>query len=83
MSANITSVLVMPVIGLLILLVGPAVRNKVLKHERSGKGLNPSRYHSPLTYAGEDNLYCITVYFSLYGYYEPLDNIRSWINVDR
>ena len=81
--ALIVRALVLPVLALLILILGPEIRNRILKHEQKGKGVNPSRYHSPLTYAGEDNLYCITVYFSLYGYYEPLGNIRSWINVDR
>jgi hypothetical protein len=83
MLANIAKVLLMPVLALLILILGPEIRNKILKHEQKGKGLNPLRNHSPLTYAGEDHLYCITVYFSLYGYYEPLGDIRSMINVKR
>jgi len=76
-------VLVLPVIALLILMVGPEIRNKILKQEHKEKGVNPLKHHSPLTYAGEDHLYCITVYFSIYGYYEPLGNIGAWINVDK
>ena len=83
MSTNIAYAFVLPVIGLLLLLiVGPAIRNKMLKHEQKEKGINPSKHHSPLTYASEDHLYRTTVYSSAGGNYKLLGDIGKMIDTD-
>ena len=81
MSTNIAYAFVLPVIGLLLLLiVGPAIRNKMLKHEQKEKGINPS--NTLTTYASEDILYRTTVYSSAGGNYEPLGDIGKMIDTD-
>ncbi len=82
MSTNIAAVLLFPAIGLLILILGPAIRNKILKHEQKEKGINPSKHHSPLTYASEDPLYRTTFYSSAGGNYKPLGDIAKMIDTD-
>ena len=82
MSMKIAAVLLFPVIGLLILILGPAIRNKILKYEQKEKGINPSKHHSPLTYASEDPLYRTTFYSSAGGNYKPLGDIAKMIDTD-
>ncbi len=79
---KIAAVLLFPAIGLLILILGPAIRNKILKHEHKEKGINPSKHHSPLTYASEDPLYRTTFYSSAGGNYKPLGDIAKMIDTD-
>lgn len=52
---KIAAVLLFPVIGLLILILGPTIRNKILKNEHKEIGINPS--DTLTTYASEDILY--------------------------
>ncbi len=80
MWTKIAYALVLPVIGLLILIFGPAIRNKILKHEHKKKGINPS--NTLTTYASEDILYRTTVYSSAGGNYEPLGDIGKMIDPD-
>ncbi len=79
---NIAAVFLFPAIGLLILILGPAIRNKILKHGQKEKGINPSKHHSPLTYASEDLLYRATFYSSAGGNYKPLGDIAKMIDTD-
>ena len=79
---KIAAVLLFPAIGLLILILGPAIRNKILKHEHKEKGINPSKHHSPLTYASEDLLYRTTFYSTAGGNYKPLGDIGKMIDTD-
>ncbi len=79
---KIAAVLLFPAIGLLILVVGPAIRNKILKHRQKEKGINPSKHHSPLKYASEDPLYRTTFYSSAGGKYKPLGDIGKMIDTD-
>ncbi len=79
---KIAAVLLFPAIGLLILILGPRIRNKILKHEQKEKGINPSKHHSPLTYASEDPLYRTTFYSSAGGNYKPLGDIAKMIDTD-
>ena len=82
MLANIVNMMVLPVIALLILMVGPEIRNKILNHEQKKKGTNPYRHNAPLAYADEDNLYRTTVYSSYWGGHKPIGNIRKMIDSD-
>ena len=52
---KIAAVFLFPAIGLLILILGPAIRNKILKHEHKERGINPS--DTLTTYASKDILY--------------------------
>lgn len=52
---KIAAVFLFPAIGLLILILGPAIRNKILKHEPKERRINPS--DTLTTYASEDILY--------------------------
>lgn len=52
---KIAAVFLFPAIGLLILILGPAIRNKILKHGQKEKGINPS--DTLTTYASKDILY--------------------------
>ena len=52
---KIAAVLLFPVIGLLILILGPTIRNKTLKNEHKERGIDPS--DTLTTYASEDILY--------------------------
>ena len=81
MVNNFAISLILPVIGLLILILGPAIRNK-MKHEQNEKGINPSKHHSPITYSSEDHLYRTTVYSSAGGNYKPLGDIGKMIDTD-
>jgi len=80
MPMKIAAVLLFPAIGLLILILGPAIRNKMLKHEHKKKGINPS--NTLTTYASEDILYRTTVYSSAGGNYKPLGDIGKMIDPD-
>ena len=52
---NIAYAFVLPVIGLLLLIFGPAIHNKILKREHKERRINPS--NTLTTYASEDILY--------------------------
>ena len=82
MSTNIAYAFVLPVIGLLLLIVGPAIRNKMLTHEQKEKGINPSKHHSPLTYASQDKNYLVTGYSQYLGDNKPLGDIGKMIDPD-
>lgn len=77
---NIAAVFLFPAIGLLILILGPAIRNKILKHEHKERRINPS--DTLTTYASKDILYRATVYSSAGGNYKPLGDIAKMIDTD-
>ena len=64
--------LILPAIGLLILIIGPTIRLKTLKHGQKEKGVNPSKRHAPLAYSSQDKHYLVTTYSQYAGDYEPL-----------
>lgn len=77
---NIAYAFVLPAIGLLILFVGPAIRDKISRHGQKERGINPS--NSLLSYAREDQFYRATVYSQAWGSPRPLGNIAKMIDKD-
>ena len=81
MVNNFAISLILPAIGLLILILGPTIRNK-MKHKQNEKGFNPSKYHSLLEFARDDSHYRITAYSSAMPNVEPLGDIGKMIDTD-
>ena len=81
MANNFAISLILPVIGLLILILGPAIRNK-MKHEQKEKVFDPSKYHSLLEFSRNDSHYRITAYSAAMPNVEPLGDIGKMIDTD-
>ena len=81
MVNNFAISLILPAIGLLILILGPAIRNK-MKHEQNEKVFDPSKYHSLLEFARNDSHYRTTFYSSAGGNSKPLGDIAKMIDTD-
>ena len=81
MVNNFAISLILPVIGLFILILGPAIRNK-MKHKQKEKGFDPSMHHSLLEFARNDSHYRVTAYSAAMPGVEPLGDVAKMIDTD-
>ena len=77
---NVAYAFVLPAIGMLILFLGPAIRDKILKLGQKESGVNPS--DSLLTYAKDDHLYRAAFYSQAWRSNKPLGNVAKMIETD-